>query len=115
MTNKQHCIIKYTDTAMLTIYEIRDYLQQNHISAKPFIDKLRKDFRHKVSVFPEGSPISPDCLEMGVTEFLECNLANNYRVLYTVEKQQNTTLIYAHAILSQRQSISKLLFRRLIM
>lgn len=108
--NKTKIIIEYTNTVKVCIEQIAIYLQSVEVESKPVIKDILEAFEEKVSEFPLGCQICPELLNFGVTNYRECNTSGGYRVLYSVDG----SLVTAHAILSQRQDIKQLLFKRLI-
>lgn len=102
--------IEYTQTAKSTLNDVVYHLQRNQIDPRPIVDEMLSDFENKVLVFPKGCPISPELIKLGCDKYRECNTTNGYRVLYSVSEK----MITAHVILSQRQDVQQLLFKRLI-
>lgn len=103
-------IIQYTKTVKLCIDDIANHLR--HIDADPnkVISAILEHFESRVSDFPLGCQTCPELLKIGCAKYRECNTPDGYRVLYSVEDDAIT----AHAILSHRQDIQALLFKRLI-
>ena len=93
--------IEYTETVRTCLSEI---------DPGPVLAEILDQYENRVSIYPYGCQSSPELLKIGVSKYRECNTANGYRVLYTIEDSIVTT----HAILAQRQDIKQLLFRRLI-
>lgn len=102
--------IEYTLTVKTCIEEIASFLRAKEVNPKDVISEILEQFEEKVSTFPLGSPYCPELLGLGVTRYRECNVSTGYRVLYSV----NGDTVTAHAILSQRQDIKQLLFKRMI-
>ncbi|QOL14641.1 type II toxin-antitoxin system RelE/ParE family toxin [Dickeya dianthicola] len=74
------------------------------------ITAVIEHFEPRVNDFPLGCQICPELLKIGCAKYRECNTPDGYRVLYSVDGNEIT----AHAILSQKQDIQHLLFKRLI-
>ncbi|AVG35618.1 MULTISPECIES: hypothetical protein [Enterobacteriaceae] len=102
--------IEYTETVRTCLSEITSHLRQAEIDPGPVLAEILDQYENRVSIYPYGCQSSPELLKIGVSKYRECNTANGYRVLYTIEDSIVTT----HAILAQRQDIKQLLFRRLI-
>lgn len=102
--------IEYTQTAVSNLNDIVYYLQRNQIDPRPIVGEMLDDFENKVGMFPKGCPISPELVKIGCDKYRECNTGNGYRVLYSVSEE----VITVHVILSQRQDVQQLLFKRLI-
>ncbi|EHN94541.1 type II toxin-antitoxin system RelE/ParE family toxin [Escherichia coli] len=102
--------IEYTLTARTSLEQIADHLRSNDIDPLPVIEEILERFETRVTAFPSGCQLCPELLKLGVAKYRECNTPEGYRVLYSVEGD----VITAHAVLSQRQDIKQLLFRRLI-
>ncbi|ROS02914.1 type II toxin-antitoxin system RelE/ParE family toxin [Raoultella terrigena] len=102
--------IEYTQTVKICITSIGTHLRQQDVEPKPVIAKILDEFDSKVSIFPLGCPVCSELLKIGIAKYRECNTQGGYRVLYSVEGSKVT----AHAILSHRQDIKQLLFKRLI-
>ncbi|MCE9872706.1 type II toxin-antitoxin system RelE/ParE family toxin [Hafnia alvei] len=108
--SKQPLSIEYTETAKSTLNDIVYYLQYNQIDPRPIVGEMLDDFENKVGIFPQGCPIAPELVKIGCDKYRECNTANGYRILYSATEERITV----HVILSQRQDIQQLLFKRLI-
>lgn len=102
--------IEYTLTAKTCVEEIVNFLRMKEMDPKEVIPQILEQFEGKVSTFPLGSPYCPELLKFGVTRYRECNVSAGYRVLYSV----NEGTVTVHAMLSQRQDIKQLLFKRMI-
>lgn len=102
--------IEYTLTVKTCIDDIASHLHRIEVEAKPVIVGILEQFESQVSQFPLGCQICPELVKLGVAKYRECNTAGGYRVLYSVDGSTVT----AHAILSHRQDIKQLLFKRLI-
>ncbi len=108
--NKTVVTIEYTQTVKTCIDQIIGYLERVQVEPKSIIADILEQFENKVSEFPLGCQVCPELLKIGVTKYRECNTQGGYRVLYSVDGE----IVTAHAILSYRQDIRQLLFRRLI-
>ncbi|WP_431222735.1 type II toxin-antitoxin system RelE/ParE family toxin [Serratia sp. L9] len=102
--------VEYTETAKFSLQEIVNNLKWRQQEPTPVINELLNEFEGKVTVFPLGCPVSPELVKIGVNRYRECNTSNGYRVIYSV----SIDTVTAHVILSQRQDIQQLLFKRLI-
>lgn len=102
--------IGYTHTVKTCIDDIANYLYHVDVEVKPVITDILEQFEKQVSQFPLGCQVCPELIKIGVAKYRECNTAGGYRVLYSVDG----STITAHAILSHRQDVKQLLFKRLI-
>ncbi|HCU0797090.1 MULTISPECIES: type II toxin-antitoxin system RelE/ParE family toxin [Citrobacter] len=102
--------IEYTHTVKTCIDDIANYLHHVDVEVKPVITDILEQFEKQVSQFPLGCQVCPELIKIGVAKYRECNTAGGYRVLYSVDG----STITAHAILSHRQDVKQLLFKRLI-
>lgn len=102
--------IEYTQSVKTCLEDITFHLSKMDIDSKTIIANTLEQFEGKVSQFPYGCPVCPELVKLGVAKYRECNTAGGYRVLYSVDGSTVT----AHAILSHRQDIKLLLFKRLI-
>ncbi|MBJ9224835.1 type II toxin-antitoxin system RelE/ParE family toxin [Citrobacter braakii] len=102
--------IEYTHTVKTCIDDIANYLYHVDVEVKPVITDILEQFEKQVSQFPLGCQVCPELIKIGVAKYRECNTAGGYRVLYSVD----SSTITAHAILSHRQDVKQLLFKRLI-
>ncbi|EGT0643083.1 MULTISPECIES: type II toxin-antitoxin system RelE/ParE family toxin [Citrobacter] len=102
--------IEYTHTVKTCIDDIANYLYHVDVEVKPVITDILEQFEKQVSQFPLGCQVCPELIKIGVAKYRECNTAGGYRVLYSVDG----STITAHAILSHRQDVKQLLFKRLI-
>lgn len=102
--------IQYTRTVKICIEDIASHLRRIEIEPREVITDIIEYFENRVSDFPLGCQICPELLKIGCAKYRECNTPSGYRVLYSVENHIITT----HAILSHKQDIQNLLFRRLI-
>jgi len=103
-------VIEYTHTVKICIEDIAHYLRRINVEPKTVVTEILGDFETRVTDFPLGCQICPELLKIGCAKYRECNTREGDRILYSVEG--NT--ITAHAILSHRQDIQQLLFKRLI-
>jgi plasmid stabilization system protein ParE len=110
MDNNQR-VFEYTLTAKHCIDDIVSFLRRIGVEPRPVIADILNHFEKTVGQFPLGSHICPELLKIGCAKYREYNTQAGYRVLYSVD---NST-ITAHAVLSQRQDIQQLLFRRLVL
>lgn len=102
--------IEYTQTVRTCIDHIASFLRKQEIDVKPVVAQILSEFEGKVEPFPMSCQVCPELLKIGVGKYRECNTSGGYRVLYSV----NGSTITAHAILSHRQDVQQLLFKRLI-
>lgn len=103
-------VFQYTHTVKVCIDDIASYLRRTEAEPKEVITAIIEQFEKRVSDFPLGCQVCPELLKIGCAKYRECNTADGYRVLYSVEDKTIT----AHAVLSQKQDIQQLLFKRLI-
>ena len=108
MDNNQS-VFEYTLTAKHCIDDIVSFLRRIDVAPRPVIAGILEQFENTVGQFPLGAHICPELLKIGCAKYREFNTQEGYRVLYSVDD----LTISAHAILSQRQDIQQLLFRRL--
>ncbi|MBB1201867.1 type II toxin-antitoxin system RelE/ParE family toxin [Enterobacteriaceae bacterium 89] len=102
---------EYTLTVKHCIDAIANHLRRVDVEPRPVIAEILSKFENAVGQFPLGCQICPELLKIGCAKYREFNQVEGYRVLYSVDG----TLVTAHAILSHRQDIKQLLFKRLIM
>lgn len=103
-------VIQYTLTLKVCIEDIANHLRRMEVEPKEVIGGTIEHFESRVRDFPLGCQVCPELLKIGCAKYRECNTQDGYRVLYSVESD----VITAHAILSHRQDIQNLLFKRLI-
>ena len=103
-------VFEYTLTAKQCIEHIVNFLRRAEVEPRPVIAEILELFESTVGQFPLGSQICPELVKIGCAKYQEFNTASGYRVLYSVDD----STITAHAVLSQRQDIQQLLFKRLI-
>lgn len=103
-------VIQYTRTVKVCIEDIANHLHRIEAEPKEVISGIIEHFENRVSDFPLGCQVCPELLKIGCAKYRECNTPDGYRVLYSVEND----VITAHAILSHKQDIQNLLFKRLI-
>lgn len=92
------------------INDIANHLIRAGIAPQPVLSQLLTCFEENVSAFPKGCQVCPELLKLGCVRYREFNSDGGYRVLYSVDEEEVTV----HAILTQRQDIKQLLFKRLI-
>lgn len=107
---KTSITIEYTLTVKTCIELIASFLHNADVEPKPIIRDILQHFEAKVGEYPLSCQICPELLKIGVAKYRECNTPGGYRVLYSVDKSKITV----HAILSHRQDIKQLLFKRLV-
>lgn len=103
-------VIQYTRTVKICIEDIASYLKRIEVEPKEAISGIIEHFEKRVDDFPLGCQICPELLKIGCARYRECNTPDGFRVLYSVEGNEIT----AHAILSHKQDIQQLLFKRLV-
>lgn len=108
---EQQVTFEYTLTAKYCLENIIVFLRQANVAPRPVITDILTRFETSVGQFPAGSQICPALLKIGCAKYREFNHPEGYRILYSVDG----SLVTAHAILSHRQDIRQLLFKRLIM
>ena len=102
--------IEYTRTARHSLADIVSHLEWCQQASAPVVNEILSEFEERIMTFPKGCPVSPTLLKIGVSRYRECNTANGYRVLYSV----NNDTVTVHLFLAQRQDVQQLLFKRLI-
>lgn len=102
--------IQYTRTVKICIDDIASHLRRIEVEPKEVITAIIEHFENRVSDYPLGCQICPELLKIGCAKYRECNTPDGYRVLYSVDADEITV----HAILSHKQDIQHLLFKRLI-
>ncbi|MEI7188947.1 type II toxin-antitoxin system RelE/ParE family toxin [Dickeya dianthicola] len=102
--------IQYTKTVKICIEDIASHMRRVEVDPKEVITAVIEHFEQRVNDFPLGCQICPKLLKIGCAKYRECNIPDGYRVLYSVDGNEIT----AHAILSQKQDMQHLLFKRLI-
>jgi hypothetical protein len=110
---KSKITIEYLQTVKLSIDEIASFQNSQGNDALKIINEVLDEFEAKVKVFPLSCPVAPDLAALGIIKFRECNTLNGYRIIYTYDESAN--LIYVYVLLSQRQNVQELLFKKLIM
>ncbi|MEC5318734.1 type II toxin-antitoxin system RelE/ParE family toxin [Brenneria populi subsp. brevivirga] len=108
---EQQVTFGYTLTVKHCIDTITGFLRRVDVESRPVVVDILTQFESTVGQFPLGCQICPELLKIGCAKYREFNHAEGYRVLYSVDG----TLATAHAILSHRQDVQQLLFKRLIM
>lgn len=106
----QKVSIEYTLTVKTCVDHIAVFLRNAGVEPKGVIANILDEFEGKVSAFPLGCQVCPELLNLGVSKYRECNTSDGYRVVYSTE----ASTVTAHAILSHRQDVKQLLFKRLI-
>lgn len=100
----------YTRTAKVCVDQIVTHLQRIDIEPRPVIAEILDEFEARVERFPLGCQQCPELVKLGCAKYRECNTSGGYRVLYSIDEET----INVHAVLSHRQDIQQLLFKRLI-
>ena len=106
----QQISIEYTLTVKTCIDHIAVFLRNAGVEPRGVIASILDEFEGKVSAFPLGCQVCPELVNLGVSKYRECNTSDGYRVLYSTDGSAVT----AHAVLSHRQDVKQLLFKRLI-
>ncbi len=99
---------------MMTMQTIIHFLFSRQLDFKPVIANVLYEFEEKTALFAEGSPVFQELLDLGCAKYRECNTTDGYRVLYSTQFNETGSVIYVHAILSQKQHIASLLFNRIL-
>ncbi|MFO6296613.1 type II toxin-antitoxin system RelE/ParE family toxin [Rahnella selenatireducens] len=110
---KSKVVIEYLQTVKLSIDEIASYQTSQGNDPLKIINAVLDEFEAKVKVFPLSCPVSPDLAALGVIKYRQCNTLNGYRIIYTYNEPAK--LISVYVLLSQRQNVQELLFKKLIM
>ncbi|MBU9850971.1 type II toxin-antitoxin system RelE/ParE family toxin [Rahnella aceris] len=110
---KSKITIEYLQTVKLSIDEIASFQTSQGNAPLKIINAVLDEFETKVKVFPLSCPVSPDLAALGIIKYRECNALSGYRIIYTYDEPAN--LISVYVLLSQRQNVQALLFKKLIM
>ncbi len=102
--------ITYLPTVRLSLQEIATFHRRLGNNYKAIIARVIDEFESRVRHFPLSCPVCSELADMGVTRYREFNSSENYRILFSVVKKN----IFVHVLLSHRQSIQQLLFKRLL-
>ncbi|WP_254303112.1 type II toxin-antitoxin system RelE/ParE family toxin [Rahnella sp. BCC 1045] len=97
----------------MSIDEIASFQTSQGNDALKNINAVLDEFEAKVKIFPLSCPVAPDLAALGIIKYRECNTLNAYRIIYTYDEPAN--LISVYVLLSQRQNVQELLFKKLIM
>jgi mRNA-degrading endonuclease RelE of RelBE toxin-antitoxin system len=97
----------------LSIDEIASFQTSQGNDALKNINAVLDELEAKVKVFPLSCPVAPDLAALGIIKYREGNTFNAYRIIYTYDEPAN--LISVYVLLSQRQNVQELLFKKLIM
>lgn len=103
-------VIQYTRTVKVCLEDIVSHLRRIEVEPKEVISGIIEHFESRINEFPLACQICPELLKIGCAKYRECNTPDGYRVLYSIEDDIITT----HAILSDKQDVQNLLFKRLI-
>jgi len=102
--------IEYTETFNNLLNDLIDHLspysseEQVIIRVEDFIER----FENLVNFNSAAPPISQPLLELGVRTFREFT-ADNFRLLYRINEEENIIRIIGDVIISQKQDIQQLL------
>jgi len=110
---KSKITIEYLQTVKLSIDEIASFQTLQGNAPLKIINAVLDEFETKVKVFPLSCPVSPDLAALGIIKYRECSTLSGYRIIYTYDEPAN--LISVYVLLSQRQNVQALLFKKLIM
>lgn len=110
---KSKITIEYLQTVKLSIDEIASFQTSQGNAPLKIINAVLDEFETKVKVFPLSCPVSPDLAALGIIKYRECSTLSGYRIIYTYDEPAN--LISVYVLLSQRQNVQALLFKKLIM
>lgn len=97
----------------MSIDEIASFQTSQGNDALKNINAVLDEFEAKVKVFPLSCPVAPDLAALGIIKYREGNTLNAYRIIYTYDEPANVISVYV--LLSQRQNVQELLFKKLIM
>ncbi|MGP4131221.1 type II toxin-antitoxin system RelE/ParE family toxin [Pantoea tagorei] len=101
----------YLPTVRLSIEEIAAFQRKLGNEPTALIQRALDEFEQRVAIFPEGCPICSELLGLGISRYRECHNNGGYRILYSLTPSD----VFVHVLLSPRQSIQNLLFRRLLL
>jgi hypothetical protein len=102
--------ITYLPTVRLSLQEIVAFHRRLGNDYRTIIARVIDEFESRVSHFPLSCAVCSELADLGITRYREFNSSENYRILFSIEQQT----VFAHVLLSQRQSIQQLLFKRLL-
>ncbi|WP_235937398.1 type II toxin-antitoxin system RelE/ParE family toxin [Rahnella contaminans] len=97
----------------MSIDEIASFQTSQGNDALENINAVLDEFEAKVKIFPLSCPVAPDLAALGIIKYREGNTLNAYRIIYTYDEPANVISVYV--LLSQRQNVQELLFKKLIM
>ena len=101
----------YLPTVRLSIEEIVAFQRRLGNEPTALIRRALDEFEQRVAIFPEGCPICSELLALGISRYRECHTSGGYRILYSLTLPD----VFVHVLLSPRQSLQNLLFRRLLL
>lgn len=102
----------YLETFKICLDDAASFLRLAGTEPKPVLSAVLEKFEEKVGSFPLSCPISSQLLELGVSKYREC-LVGNYRIFFSYSEKSYCVTVYA--LVSQRQDIQKILYRRLVL
>lgn len=101
----------YLPIVRLSIEEIFAFHRRSGNNPGNIVRRSLDEFEQRVALFPERCPVCSELLALGISRYRECHTTDGYRILYSLTLPD----VFVHVLLSPRQSIQNLLFRRLLL
>lgn len=100
--------IKYTEVFESTVDSAIQFIQSYSDYDKAFnrIGRVIDSFESKVREHPKSCPVCFELAELGITNYREFN-SDGFRILYTIEMDGDSSIIFGELLLNQRQSIQQ--------
>lgn len=101
--------VKITNIGFETLYFLEQYMVEFISDPESLTDQLLDITTQKLAKHPEVCPVCPELEHIGVFDYLQLTIDNDYKVLYRYDKPSNT--VFVTAFMRAKQSAEKLLVR----
>lgn len=101
--------VELTSTALETLSVLEQYMTEFIENSASLCDQLIDVAYERLSAHPESCPVCPELESLGVNDYLQLTIDEDYKVLYRYAQAEDTA--YITAFMRSKQSAEKLLVR----
>ncbi len=101
--------VEITNSGFETLYFLEQYMVEFISAPESLTEQLLDIAANKLAKHPEICPVCPELEYIGVFDYLQLTIDNDYKILYRYDKPTDT--VFVTAFLRAKQSAEKLLVR----
>lgn len=101
--------VEITHLGLETLYMLEQFMGDYISNPENLSDQLLNIAESRLAEFPLACPVCPELEHIGVTDYLQLTIDENYKILYRYDESSNTAFVTA--FMRSKQSAEKLLVR----